>query len=245
MTNNKMNKPHPNKKHFFVSRKYLMLFLVCIVTGFIIGISYNLSKDKRTLSSAAPLTDKENHYMEELISQKERNKELAEELASLEGKIRTYEKQFSSNEAHYEQNIEEAEQLRLLLGYTKGQGQGIKITLEDGDYDPALTNPNDYIVHESHIFKIVNELKISGAEAIAINGQRLKSNSYISCNGPVITIDGLQYPAPFVIEAVGDQDALIAALDISGGVFDQLINEQLNVTLEKSNLITMKSITKE
>ena len=177
----------------------MVLFVVCIVTGFIIGISYNLSKDKRILSTAAPQISHENQYMEDLIKQKERNKELAEELAILEEKIRTYEKQFSSNEEQYEQNISEAEQLRLLLGYTAGQGKGIKITLEDGDYDPTSTNPNDYIVHESHIFKIVNELKISGAEAIAINGQRLKTNSYISCNGPVITIDGVQYPAPFVM----------------------------------------------
>ncbi len=244
MTNNKMNK-HPNKKTFFVSRKYMVLFVVCIVTGFIIGISYNLSKDKQTLSTAAPQISHENQYMEDLIKQKERNKELAEELAILEEKIRTYEKQFSSNEEQYEQNISEAEQLRLLLGYTAGQGKGIKITLEDGDYDPTSTNPNDYIVHESHIFKIVNELKISGAEAIAINGQRLKTNSYISCNGPVITIDGVQYPAPFVIEAVGDQDVLISSLDISGGVFDQLLNEQVNVTLEKSDLIKVQSINEE
>jgi uncharacterized protein YlxW (UPF0749 family) len=245
MTNNKMNKPHPNKKHFNISRKYVALFIVCIVTGFIIGISYNLSKDKRTLSSAAPLKDQENHYMEELISQKERNKELAEELATLEEKIRTYEKQFSSNEEQYEQNIDDADQLRLLLGYTAGKGQGIKITLEDGDYDPASTNPNDYIVHESHIFKVINELKISGAEAIAINGQRLQANSYISCNGPVITIDDVQHPAPFIIEAVGDQDSLIASLDLTGGVFDQLLNEQVNVTLEKSDLIAMQSVNEE
>lgn len=223
----------------------MVLFVVCIVTGFIIGISYNLSKDKRTLSTAAPQISHENQYMEDLIKQKERNKELAEELAILEEKIRTYEKQFSSNEEQYEQNISEAEQLRLLLGYTAGQGKGIKITLEDGDYDPTSTNPNDYIVHESHIFKIVNELKISGAEAIAINGQRLKTNSYISCNGPVITIDGVQYPAPFVIEAVGDQDVLISSLDISGGVFDQLLNEQVNVTLEKSDLVKVQSINEE
>ena len=63
----------------------------------------------------------------------------------------------------------------------------LKLRYDDGEYDPSVANPNDYIVHESHIFKVINELKISGAEAIAINGQRLKANSYISCNGPVIT----------------------------------------------------------
>ena len=78
------------------------------------------------------------------------------------------------------------------------------MTLKDADYDPIEQNPNDYIVHESHIFRVVNELRISGAQGIAINGQRITSNSYIKCTGPVITIDGRTFPAPFVIEAIGD-----------------------------------------
>jgi len=235
----------PKKKPTIFSGKYGAILIVCVITGFIIGFSYNLSKDKRTLSSASPQFEQENQYLEDLIEKQERNKELADELAQLEEKIRTYEKQFSSNESQYEQNRQDAEQLRLLLGLTDGMGQGIRITLQDGDYNPNTTNPNEYIVHESHIFKVLNELKIAGAEAISINGQRLKPNSYIACNGPVITIDGQQYPAPFVIEAVGNQDVLISSLELAGGVFDQLLNEQIVVTLETDDLIEMKTVSDE
>ena len=77
----------------------------------------------------------------------------------------------SNSEAEYKELVKQAEDLRLLIGDIAGTGSGIRITLKDGDYDPMSINPNDYIVHESHIFKIVNELKISGAEAIAINGR--------------------------------------------------------------------------
>ena len=197
------------------------------------------------MNAASSQFEQENQYIEDLISQKERNKELVNELAELEDKIRTYEKTYSSDEAQYEQNIQDAEQLRLLLGLSAGVGKGIKITLQDSDYKPQSTNPNEYIVHESHIFKVLNELKISGAEALSINGQRLKANSYISCNGPVITIDGQQYPAPFVIEAVGNQDALISSLELTGGVFDQLLNEQVVVTIERSDFVEMASINAE
>ncbi|ATP39257.1 hypothetical protein CSE16_03950 [Solibacillus sp. R5-41] len=243
--NKMMNNNQPTKKPSPFTRKYLALLTVCIITGFIIGFSYNLSKDKRTLSTASHYYEQENHYREELIVQQERNKELSDELVELEEKIRTYEKEYSSNEVQYERNIKEAEQLRLLLGIQSGEGKGIKVTLQDAEYNPGSTNPNEYIVHESHIFKVLNELKIAGAEAIAINGQRLKMNSYISCNGPVITIDGNQYPAPFVIEAVGKQEVLISSLELTGGVFDQLLNERVVVTLEKSDLIQMQSINEE
>ena len=103
---------------------------------------------------------------------------------------------------------EDAEKYRMFLGKVKVKGKGVKVTLSDGAYDPKEANINNYLVHEHHVFKVVNELYISGAAAIAINGQRLTSHSYIVCNGPVITVDGVQHPAPFVITAIGDSDVL-------------------------------------
>ena len=208
-----------------------------------IGYSYNLAKDEVKMNSN--YLEQEESYREELISQQERNKELTEELIALQTKRREYEKDFAENEEDYEHLLKEAENLRLLLGEIPAHGEGIRVTLKDGEYNPNSTNPNEYIVHESHVFNVINELKVSGAEAISINGQRLKSNSYIRCNGPVITIDGKQYPAPFIIEAVGDQETLISALKITGGVFDQLLNDRIVVTIEENDYIQMPSINDE
>lgn len=231
-----------SKRNFF-SRKYFVLLIVCIITGFIIGYSYNLTKDEKMLNEASSYFEQENTYREQLIEQQERNKELTDELNELEVKIRAHERQIATDEQQYEQFVEQAEQLRLLLGYSTGAGEGIRITLTDGEYDPGSTNPNEYIVHDSHIFKLLNELKIAGAEAIAINGQRLTANSYISCNGPVITIDGKQHPAPFVIEAVGNQTILTSSLQLTGGVVDQLLNERVQVMFEKVDTLTMQTIS--
>ena len=237
------NSPH-SKKSIFLNRKYFAILVVCIITGFIIGFSYNLSKDDHKTSSVSSVYVQQGEmYREELIEQQERNKELAEELDTLHEIIRNYEKEFATTEEHYELLVEEAEQLRILLGELPAVGKGIAVTLRDNEYD-GVGNPNHYVVHESHIFTVINELKISGAEAIAINGQRLKTNSYISCNGPVITIDGNQYPAPFVIEAVGNQESLIAALEIAGGAVDQLLSDNVVITLEKKEQILMPSIIK-
>lgn len=232
----------PNRKKF-LSKKYFTILTVCIVTGFIIGFSYNLSKDKRE-SGVIPTTEyeQENNYRKQLISQQERNKDLLDELNALEEKIRTYEKDLASDEQQYEEMLLKANELRLLLGHLPVKGQGIQIQLEDGEYDPLQTNPNDYIIHESHLFMLINELKIAGAEGIAINGQRLKASSYIVCNGPVITVDGKQYPAPFVVEAIGDTSTLIKAIEIPGGVMDQLLNDQINVTIEGKDYIVLNTV---
>ncbi|ACA39040.1 YlxW [Lysinibacillus sphaericus C3-41] len=235
-----------NSKGSFFSRKQFELLIVCVTTGFIIGYSYNQAKDNREAGTInSELFEQEDSYREELITQQERNKELSDELNSLQEQIRKYEKSFASNEKDYKELVEQAEDLRLLLGELKSEGKGIRITLQDGDYDPKSLNPNDYIVHESHVFKLLNELKISGAQAIAINGQRVMANSYIRCNGPVITIDGTQHPAPFVIEAVGDSDTLIASLNLNGGVVDQLLNDNIVVSLEEHQKLTMPRVKVE
>ncbi|WP_144787282.1 DUF881 domain-containing protein [Lysinibacillus fusiformis] len=241
-----MNNKKMNSKGSFFTRKQFELLIVCVTTGFIIGYSYNQAKDNREAGTInSELFEQEDSYREELITQQERNKELTEELNSLQEQIRKYEKSFASDEKDSKKLVEQAEDLRLLLGELKSDGKGIRITLQDGDYDPKSLNPNDYIVHESHVFKLLNELKISGAQAIAINGQRVMANSYIRCNGPVITIDGTQHPAPFVIEAVGDSDTLMASLNLNGGVVDQLLNDNIVVSLEEHQKLTMPRVKVE
>lgn len=230
----------PEKRHHFFRKRFVIL-IVCIVTGFILGYSYNLTKDDKN-KVGSPFFEQEEFYREEIINQKERNKELMDELRSLQKTINKYEKEVASNKDQYGELLKEAEKLREILGETAVKGEGIKITLKDGDYNPNKTNPNEYIVHESHILKVINELKISGAKAITINGQRIKTNSYIQCTGPVITIDGEQYPAPFVIEAIGNKKTLIGSLKITGGIVDQLLNDEIVVTLEEKDNIEMPSI---
>lgn len=239
-----MQKQRGNKGQLFTRKRFIIL-IVCITTGFILSYSYNLSKDRKSSTMDSQYFAHEDSYREDLIEQQERNKELLEEANAIQDKIRQYEKSFTASEEQYDSLVEQAEDLRLLLGDINGVGKGIRVTLKDGDYDPTLLNPNDYIVHESHIFKVLNELKISGAEAIAINGQRLLANSYIKCNGPVITVDGNQYPAPFVIEAIGNPDILVPAFKLAGGVMDQLLNDNIVVTLEEEQKLSMPSLKAE
>ena len=119
------------------------------------------------------------------------------------------------------------------------------MTLKDAEYDPVEQNPNDYIVHESHILRVVNELRIAGAQGIAINGQRITANSYIKCTGPVITVDGRTFPAPFVIEAIGDAEVLSASLYLRGGVIDGLIMDNIVVTTEQLKDINLSALRNE
>jgi len=124
----------------------------------------------------------------------------------------------------------------------KVKGPGVIVTLKDGHYNPSEENVNNYLVHERHVFMVVNELYAAGAEAVAVNGQRLSHRSYIVCNGPVIEIDGNQHPAPFEIAAIGDPEVLSAALELQGGIKDMLVSENIEVKIETKNEIVFNPL---
>ncbi|WP_260857984.1 DUF881 domain-containing protein [Bacillus sp. FJAT-22090] len=224
-------------------RGRILISIVSLVLGFILAYSYSVSvenEEKKSTTSAS--FQEQEKYREDLIEQKERNKELTEEINEKQLEIREFEQSFINSEESVEELVKEAEKLRLLIGDIPSQGKGIAVSLEDGAYNPSQENPNDYIVHESHVFKVINELKISGAEAISINGQRLRANSFIRCTGPVITVDGKTFPAPFTIEAVGDPSVLLASVNLGGGVVDQLTSDNIIVTVEEKGKIVMPAL---
>lgn len=227
--------------------KSIILALVFLVLGFIMAYSYSLSsatKEKEGFTGGA-FFEQEEQYRKELIAQQERNKELRMELQNKQTDVQEYEQSFADGENRYTEYAQEAKELRRYLGLVPVQGKGLKVTLQDGSYNPNSVNPNDYIVHESHVFQVINELYISGAEAISINGQRIHGNSHIVCTGPVITVDGVQYPAPFVIEAIGEPDVLTSSMELTGGIIDQLVNDNIIVTMDEGLIVKMPALLTE
>ncbi len=226
--------------------RYVILSLIFLVLGFLISYSYQLTKEKnsnQTLSTEQ--WDEEYETRSLLIEEEKTNKTLQEELYKKQEEVKKIEESLKSEKQVYYNLVEDVEKYRMYVGDLPVKGKGVEISLEDASYVPDSENVNNYIVHESHIFKVINELYISGADAISINGQRLSSNSYIFCNGPVITVDGNQFPAPFVISAIGDPSVLIPALNIAGGVIDQLTYDNIVVSVQEKDEIKMDPLLQE
>jgi uncharacterized protein YlxW (UPF0749 family) len=227
-----------------VNSNRVILSLVSLVLGFMVAFSFRVTQNESDNSKG--LTDRqwEQHLSlrNELIEQEEKNRALQKELNAKQGKVRNIETDLSKEAQVFFNMAEDADKYRMHLGKVKVGGKGVKVTLADGEYNPDEENINNYLVHEHHVFKVINELYISGAAAIAVNGQRISHNSYVLCTGPVITVDGYQHPAPFEITAIGDPNVLSSALNITGGIKDQLVNDQIVFSLEKMDEIKMEPI---
>ncbi len=112
---------------------------------------------------------------------------------------------------------------RTMSGYNSLEGPGIEITMYDNPNEEIMGfDINDDVIHDVDILNILNDLKVAGAEAISINGERLLSSSEIKCAGPVLRINDIRIGTPFVIRAIGDPKVLMASVNAPGTYGDTL-----------------------
>jgi uncharacterized protein YlxW (UPF0749 family) len=136
---------------------------------------------------------------------------------------------------------EELEKARLAAGLIAISGPGIEVTLNDSNVvvKPG-ENPNLYVLHDEDVLSVLNELRAAGAEALAINGQRLLATSEIRCVGPtILTNKSYRLTPPFVISALGNQENMINALQMRGGIIEQLKFWGIQISVRRSDNLTI------
>jgi beta-lactamase regulating signal transducer with metallopeptidase domain len=130
----------------------------------------------------------------------------------------------------------------FLAGLIQVQGPGIVVILNDSKKTiPAihgLTPPN--LIHDIDIDQVVNELKAAGAEALAVNNQRLVVTSSVTDIHNTVYINGIRLTAPYVIRAIGNSTKLQNALNLRGGEADQLrIFDPTMIRIEREAHLTL------
>jgi uncharacterized protein YlxW (UPF0749 family) len=222
--------------------RHAILSLVLFVFGFLIAFSYQHTKD---LVQTKPIHWSEQEwerdflYRQQLIQFEEKNYQLQSEIDQTRQEIHLIENEIVLQVDTIGSAVDRKNKLQILTGELPVKGPGLFITLKDSHYIPTEGNANQYIVHDRHVQLVINELYSAGAEAISINGQRIFSDSFVTCVGPVISVDGTQYPAPFVIEAIGEPDTLQESLELTNGVIDILVNDLIEVEFGKKQTIEM------
>ena len=143
------------KEHGIIA---ITIGIICVIFAFVMTVQLRTVKE-------TDITLIENMREDELTEQAELWKQKYEETQSKidedNKKINEYKEKTANNQETTEVINDELSQVRTRLGTTDVEGQGIIINIK-GTSDNAIVAED--------LLKLVNELKLAGAEAISING---------------------------------------------------------------------------
>jgi len=220
----------------------LPVTFVCLALGALIAIMMNASL-------GIPGVDP-NARPEELRVQVRKLTQQNNELEDQNKTLRSEKDEMINKQLEGEQSMklitDELNNLRLRAGSTPVEGRGIVITIDDSKIarkDIPTISESAILTHDIDLLMLVNELRAAGAEAIAINDQRVVAASAIRCVGPVINVNNHQVGAPFVIKAVGKPDNLAGAVNLPFGVLDQLTQLGIQANVVKRDKIHLPAIS--
>lgn len=226
-----------------MNKKVISLTIGAICFILVLAIVIQVKTIKNTNSIVNYKLSNNNDLRDDLLRWKEKYDSVNTEVTKAEKKLEETRQLAIQNSPDSIKKEQELNINNTALGLTDVSGQGVIVTLKDNQ---GVTNENigitddirSYLVHDANLREIVRKLKISGAEAISINDERIVNDTSIICSGNVIRVNDKKVSSPFEIKAIGSPELLygnldetITRLNNSGIIVD--IKKQDNVKINK------------
>jgi uncharacterized protein YlxW (UPF0749 family) len=123
--------------------------------------------------------------------------------------------------------------LEIFAGTVEVQGEGVTVIISESTELSAAKTP----LSDEDLWRVVNELLVSGAEALSVGGERFTSATGIRNVGQRIMVNNKMISSPVAIEVVGDPVVIEAALRMRNGVVDSLGRWGIKVLIQRKNNI--------
>ncbi|HJJ13729.1 MAG TPA: DUF881 domain-containing protein [Clostridiaceae bacterium] len=226
-----------------MNKKVISLTIGAICFILVLAIVIQVKTIKNTNSIVNYTLSNNNDLRDDLLRWKEKYDSVNTEVTKAEKELEETRQLAIQNSPDSIKKERELNINNTALGLTDVSGQGVIVTLKDNQ---GVTNENigitddirSYLVHDANLREIVRKLKISGAEAISINDERIVNDTSIICSGNVIRVNDKKVSSPFEIKAIGSPELLygnldetITRLNNSGIIVD--IKKQDNVKINK------------
>ena len=230
-----------------LNSKNILIGLICFLFFFMVTAQV---RTIRVNTTDILRLKKENELRDEITQWKDVYDTATEKINELNTQIEEYQIAATEDDKTVELIKNELDNTKLLAGLGSVHGQGITITLDDTEAltqiakDAGYYDPNVYIIHDSDLVMVVNELLAADAEAVSINGQRITGLTSIRCTGPQVEINDIKTVAPFKISAIGESTKLRASLNLRGGIIDNIKADGISVTIEENEDIIVPAYEK-
>jgi uncharacterized protein YlxW (UPF0749 family) len=186
----------------------LVLLLPAVLFGLLVSVQWRTQAERNELTVRynTPLLDAAKTLQNEQNSLKLTLAELRAELDQIQTSAST-----QSDAAKDLQS--RIDGLKNVAGLNERSGDGVEIVLDDARGAAAAKDVEKSICHNTDLTDIVNQAWRGGAEAIAINDERIVGSSSIYCVGSTIMVNGTLMSPPFKVLVIGPQNELLATYD--------------------------------
>jgi len=148
--------------------------------------------------------------------------DLKAKILDLRTKIGQIEGADQGSAATVKQLNDDLEAARIAAGLIPIEGTGIVLQLDDSTQPVAAgASESDYLVNSADLRTVIDQLWLAGAEAIAVNGERITATTSVLDIGSSILVNSAYLAPPYQITAVGPPD-LYDRLAASAGFIDFL-----------------------
>jgi uncharacterized protein YlxW (UPF0749 family) len=133
--------------------------------------------------------------------------QLKDRILALRGQIQDLEQAGQGNAALAKQLNSDLQSARAAAGLVTLEGSGVVLQLQDST--KAIQpddNPTDYLVSAGDLRVLVEELWLAGAEAIAINDERITTGTAILDIGGSVLVNSAYLTPPYQVSAIGPAD---------------------------------------
>jgi uncharacterized protein YlxW (UPF0749 family) len=188
--------PEPTRRRSGVTGALVMAVFAVLVVTAAVQTSRNSASDASQRQQLARQVSQARQLLED-------ERDL---LVSLQVETRSLEARQLRSDTSAQGLLETIELLGMKAGTTAVRGPGVRVVADNA---PGADSARAEVL-DTDLQKLVNGLWEAGAEAIAINGQRLTTLSTIRVAGGAITVNARSLNRPYVVSAIGNRDTLPA-----------------------------------
>jgi len=138
----------------------------------------------------------------------------------------------SQSEAALEAAQDRAESIGILNGTIAAEGAGLEMVIRD---------PED-AVRVADVLDAIQELRGAGAETMQIDDIRIGVSSAVTGQPGDLMIDGRPITAPYEFLVIGDPQGMETAMNIPGGVVQDMTRLGGSVTIRQSETVVVDAL---
>jgi uncharacterized protein YlxW (UPF0749 family) len=160
--------------------------------------------------------------------------DLKDQIGRLRQSIQDIEADSAGSQAALKTLNDELEQARIAAGLIQLTGTGLVLQLADSSRPVAPGgNEADYLVTAADLRTVVDQLWLAGAEAIAVNDERITTSTAIIDIGGAVLVNTAYVAGPYQVRAIGPTD-LFTRVSAQAGFQDFVVTRVGSFGIELS-----------